>query len=85
MDLGWPTQTLQAINPLGKMLSVNVRIGKLQIQPIAIEPEPDATNEAAKDELDDIVPPCDVQVILGGTADQEANAPPQLPCIDPEG
>lgn len=66
------------------LASIYVRICKLKIEPISVEPEPDAANQAAKDQLNNIVRPCNVEVILSRTADQETNAPPQLPSIDPE-
>ena len=62
-----------------------MRIGQLKVKTIAIQPEPDAATKGAKDQLQQVVSPSDVQVILCCTTDQKANAAPKLPGIDPEG
>ena len=60
-------------------------IGNLQIQSPAIQPEPDTTNQRAKDQLYQLALPCDVQLVGRSSRDEEAYTAPELPSVDPEG
>lgn len=80
-----PAQQLTAVHLLTfTTRSIDVRIRQLQIQSPAIQPEPDATNQGSKDQLYEFSLPRNVKLVGRRTADQKANAAPQLPRIYPK-